>query len=322
MTEIAEGPTQPVQNITCPGVCVSARMTSSCEAVYKSLTACKNDLKCCVILDTYTGDRENLFIREDEEEFGTMEDDEEEERFPIPERRPPPMRPESHHPSPSESKPLREPAESNSLPSRNDLPNRDPCPGTCISSFFTFFCDRVLDFECPNEGKCCYNHEPPPQPQERPQRCPRICLPNHMTNACPRALPFICPQGSFCCIGPPVTQAPNYPQQSHDNRPIYHKVHHPPPPPRIRTTTTTTTTTTEVPKELHRPTCPGSCINNLLAFTCFRNAEITDLFTCSKSGTRCCAPKTAIREHLDVINGTEDSSGEFVSWTTQTHPRA
>lgn len=34
----------------------------------------------------------------------------------------------------------------------------------------------------------------------------------------------------------------------------------------------------------------------LLSFTCFRNAEMTDLFKCAKSGTKCCAPKTRIQE--------------------------
>jgi Clip-domain serine protease homolog masquerade/Trypsin len=51
-----------------------------------------------------------------------------------------------------------------------------------------------------------------------------------------------------------------------------------------------------------REECPGSCIVSLLSFTCFRNAEMTDLFKCKKSGTQCCAPKTKIQEQLDKHN--------------------
>lgn len=53
-------------------------------------------------------------------------------------------------------------------------------------------------------------------------------------------------------------------------------------------------TTTQAPD--YREECPGSCIVSLLSFTCFRNAEMTDLFRCPKSGTTCCAPKSRIHE--------------------------
>lgn len=53
-------------------------------------------------------------------------------------------------------------------------------------------------------------------------------------------------------------------------------------------------TTTQAPD--YREECPGSCIVSLLSFTCFRNAEMTDLFRCAKSGTTCCAPKSRIHE--------------------------
>lgn len=51
-----------------------------------------------------------------------------------------------------------------------------------------------------------------------------------------------------------------------------------------------------------REECPGSCIVSLLSFTCFRNAEMTELFKCKKSGTQCCAPKSKIQEQLDKHN--------------------
>lgn len=66
------------------------------------------------------------------------------------------------------------------------------------------------------------------------------------------------------------------------------------PPPTPPPTYPTYPTTTPVPDP--REECPGSCIVALLSFTCFRNAEMTDLFKCKKSGQTCCAPKSRIQE--------------------------
>lgn len=74
--------------------------------------------------------------------------------------------------------------------------------------------------------------------------------------------------------------------------------------PIIQTTSTTTTTyapPSTVPPD-PREECPGSCIVGLLSFTCFRNAEMTDLFKCKKSGTTCCAPKSRIQEIQDKMH--------------------
>ncbi len=71
----------------------------------------------------------------------------------------------------------------------------------------------------------------------------------------------------------------------------------PPPPTRPTpppTTTPATTTTTEKPDD--REDCPGTCIAPYLSFTCFGNAETTDLFKCAKKRTTCCSPKSAVRE--------------------------
>ncbi|EFX84708.1 hypothetical protein DAPPUDRAFT_314689 [Daphnia pulex] len=63
------------------------------------------------------------------------------------------------------------------------------------------------------------------------------------------------------------------------------------------TTTTTTTTTTSAPQVVDtRPYCPGTCMAPILSFSCFSNAEITDLFRCPSSKVVCCAQKSAIRE--------------------------
>lgn len=92
-----------------------------------------------------------------------------------------------------------------------------------------------------------------------------------------------CKSGSVCCDNTrvPVTQRPR-------------------PTTRRPTTTTHAPAPTSPPDE--REECPGSCIVSLLSFTCFRNAEMTDLFKCKKSGTQCCAPKTKIQEQLDKHN--------------------
>ncbi|GFG35389.1 hypothetical protein Cfor_10120 [Coptotermes formosanus] len=76
----------------------------------------------------------------------------------------------------------------------------------------------------------------------------------------------------------------------------------PRPRPSPPTKASTTTTTTPAPQD-GRPDCPGSCIVPYLSFTCFRNAEMTELFRCHKSGTQCCAPKSMIREMLDQKHG-------------------
>lgn len=100
-----------------------------------------------------------------------------------------------------------------------------------------------------------------------------------------------CKQGSVCCDNTKVatTQRP---------RPQTRK-------PIIQQPTTTTTTpgppTTSAPPDM-REECPGSCIVGLLSFTCFRNAEMTELFKCKKSGTTCCAPKSKIQEIQDKMH--------------------
>lgn len=92
-----------------------------------------------------------------------------------------------------------------------------------------------------------------------------------------------CKSGSVCCDNTrvPVTQRPR---------------------PTTRRPTTTTPPPAPTSPPDSREECPGSCIVSLLSFTCFRNAEMTDLFKCKKSGTQCCAPKTKIQEQLDKHN--------------------
>ena len=72
----------------------------------------------------------------------------------------------------------------------------------------------------------------------------------------------------------------------------------PPPPPRPTTTPAPTPPpTTEAPDP--RDECPGTCIAPYLSFTCFGNAEITELFKCKKKGTTCCSPKSKVKALLE-----------------------
>lgn len=129
-----------------------------------------------------------------------------------------------------------------------------------------------------------------------------------------------CKRGSVCCDNTrSVTTTPR-------------------PRPTIQQQQTTSTTTTVDP----RPECPGSCIVSYLSFTCFRklinflikyfiidynvgNAEMTEIFKCRKPGTKCCAPKSLIREALGqkpenisiIKSTTEQTTSSFftTSWT-------
>lgn len=92
-----------------------------------------------------------------------------------------------------------------------------------------------------------------------------------------------CQKGSICCDNTRIPQTPK------------------PRPTTRRTTTQAPPPTTTLPPD-PREECPGTCIVGLLSFTCFKNAEITDLFKCKKSGTQCCAPKSKIQEQLDRHN--------------------
>ncbi|XP_050679528.1 protein masquerade [Leptidea sinapis] len=168
------------------------------------------------------------------------------------------------------------------------------CRGDCISGLFALLCDHVdEEAVCPSEGTCCLTdnaeastRRPTTTTTPRPTtpaplpRCPGYCLLNIMAAFCERPAVLIphtnCKlSGSICC----------------DNTRL--------PPRTTPRTTTTTTTTTPAPVD-PRPDCPGSCIVSLLSFTCFRNAEMTDVFKCKKAGTQCCAPKSKVQEAMGV----------------------
>lgn len=159
-----------------------------------------------------------------------------------------------------------------------------------MGGILALFCNDIdSEAYCPGEDSCCVDSEskepatsprpttPPPAP-----RCPGFCLLNIMAAFCERPSILIqrtsnCKQGSICCDN---TKSAPPPQRR------------PPPTPPPTYATHPTTTLPPDPRE----ECPGSCIVALLSFTCFRNAEMTDLFKCKKSGQTCCAPKSRIQE--------------------------
>ncbi|XP_055373211.1 protein masquerade [Condylostylus longicornis] len=126
---------------------------------------------------------------------------------------------------------------------------------------------------------------PPPLP-----KCPGFCLLNIMSAFCERPSVLMphtssCKKGSVCCDNTRANLATKY-------RPAV-------PPTKSYVQPETIKTTTPVPDP--REDCPGSCIVPLLSFTCFHNAEMTDLFKCKKSGQTCCAPKTKIQEKQGLL---------------------
>ena len=124
-----------------------------------------------------------------------------------------------------------------------------------------------------------------------------------------------CKRGSVCCDNTRAAVTVSKPKP---------RPHQPP---------LTTTTTTMDP----RNECPGSCIVSYLSFTCFRkyvkalwqnsnpsglgNAEMTEMFKCRKSGTKCCAPKSLIKEALgQKENSSNLSTQPSIDHTTAVVP--
>ncbi|KAJ1521436.1 hypothetical protein ONE63_003107 [Megalurothrips usitatus] len=305
---------------TCPGVCVADRISQYCEAVLNVQDLCKPSLRCCVSKDVF-GDEApppSLVVMDRNATRG----------------RPPSTTTTSTTtstttttPTPSStatptSPPRPAPTDGPKQPASSMRPLHRPCRGECVNGLFALFCDEVdTDATCPADESCCITNSveaqhpggqtrpasPPGSPSppvtttttttttRRPPttthsplpRCPGFCLLGLMSAFCERPSVIVphtstCQRGSVCC----------------DNRPR----------PRPTTTTTTTTTTTPAPRD-DRPDCPGSCIVTYLSFTCFRNAEMTELFKCRKAGTQCCAPKSVIHETLDQKLGGPNGGG-------------
>ncbi|KAK4871943.1 hypothetical protein RN001_016067 [Aquatica leii] len=278
---------QPLSVKACPGVCVADRISDYCEAILTTEDLCKPTLKCCVSSDVF-GDKTppNLIIPNKKNATSTNTNS---RTTPVPITTTELVRVSIETKSPPVTK---------------------PCRGECVSGLLALvFCEDIdSDAECGEDESCCISSTPtnrptilyttstttyrPTTPDSGPL-CPGYCLINIMAAFCERPSVLIprtsdCKRGSICC----------------DNTRV--SVTRPKPKP-IQTTTAVITTTPDP-----RPECPGSCIVSYLSFTCFRNAEMTEVFKCRKPATKCCAPKSLIREAL----GHKDSDSSQASQST------
>ncbi|XP_063928844.1 protein masquerade isoform X2 [Zophobas morio] len=278
---------EPASVNACPGVCVAERIADYCEAILPTEDLCKPNLKCCMSSDAF-GDKipPNLIIPSKTKTNYT--------------------RTEVLTTTP---KPLSLEKQTSSL-----RPPLKPCKGECVSGLFALFCDDIdTEAECPSEGSCCITTpseetitttSPRPTTPDPGPGCPGFCLLNIMAAFCQRPSVLIphtlnCKRGSVCCDNTRAAVTVSKPKP---------RPHQPP---------LTTTTTTMDP----RNECPGSCIVSYLSFTCFRNAEMTEMFKCRKSGTKCCAPKSLIKEALgQKENSSNLSTQPSIDHTTAVVP--
>ncbi|XP_076652180.1 trypsin-like serine protease domain-containing protein masquerade isoform X2 [Halictus rubicundus] len=280
----------------CSGICMAKSIADYCDAVLVIDTLCKPGYKCCVSRDAFGDspppellviDRTNSSRFDEKTGVSTVHKGSSSFVFAKP------------NSSTSTSGPTTALATTVAMTKqstttiRPKITPKKPCKGECVSGFFAILCDKVDgEAECPDDGSCCVIDAflktestttirpttKPPQPKLQP--CPGFCLLGIMAAFCERPNVIIpktstCQSGHFCCDN---TKSP--PQT---------------PRPRPKPTPRPPITTVLLPPD-PRPECPGSCIVSYLSFTCFRNAELTNLFKCKKQGHQCCAPKSLIRE--------------------------
>ncbi|KAJ8927242.1 hypothetical protein NQ314_020322 [Rhamnusium bicolor] len=262
------------------GVCVPEKMALYCEAILNTEDLCETGLRCCVSSNTF-GDKipPNLIYPTNKTNTNYTK---------IEQRTTP-------KPSSTTGQIVKR---TTTVPPTNKPPLFKQCSGECVSGLFALFCDDIdSEADCPNEGSCCITTPPTEEPPTTPRPvtttpkpttrdpgpiCPGFCLLNIMAAFCERPSVLIphtsnCKRGSVCC----------------DNTRVATSTPKPRPKPHLPPMTTTATTLDPRPNE-----CPGSCIVPYLSFTCFRNAEMTEIFKCRKAGTKCCAPKSQIKEAL------------------------
>ncbi|XP_008206624.2 protein masquerade [Nasonia vitripennis] len=173
---------------------------------------------------------------------------------------------------------------------------RQPCKGECGNAIFTLIsCEKVDPYAHCDEGYCCVKepvNKQEPTTTLRPTTkapaklppCPGFCMMNIMSAFCEKPnTPILrtstCTGLQFCC-----DNSKNPPPRRPKPRP---------------TSPRPQTTTVALPPD-PRPECRGSCIVSYLSFTCFNNAELTNVFKCKKPGHQCCAAKSVIREYLGI----------------------
>ncbi|XP_076764887.1 protein masquerade-like [Xylocopa sonorina] len=295
---------------TCSGICMAERIADYCDAVLIIDTLCKPGYKCCVSRDAFGEnpppellviDRTNTSRIDEKTGSNTSYKNPQHSTTARPN-----VFPSTSTPSTTVLATTAQTTKHPTTTMRPKITMKNPCKGECISGFFALLCDKVDgDAECPDDGSCCVidafvrtettttTVRPTTKPaQPKLQPCPGFCLLTIMAAFCERPNTIIpktstCQSGSICCDNTKSTPqivnvvTPSSPSQT--------------PRPRPRPTPRPAITTVSLPPD-PRPECPGSCIVSYLFFTCFRNAELTNLFKCKKQGHQCCAPKSLIRE--------------------------
>ncbi|VVD00288.1 unnamed protein product [Leptidea sinapis] len=275
----------------CPGVCMHALTSLICSNVLEEVECPKPSMKCCVDEplgnDTLTTTRRPFTTR-----YTTTESDDDDDETTRP-------------------------------PDRYKDSGNIACPGVCVESRLTQYCEAYLTSGelCVSGRLCCVSKDgygdrrPPdlvvpnekkhstkrpitaltttPYPKTKPGRkCRGDCISGLFALLCDHVdEEAVCPSEGTPAVLIPHTNCKLSGSICCDNTRL--------PPRTTPRTTTTTTTTTPAPVD-PRPDCPGSCIVSLLSFTCFRNAEMTDVFKCKKAGTQCCAPKSKVQEAMGV----------------------
>uniref|UniRef100_A0A0N8CC35 Serine proteinase stubble n=1 Tax=Daphnia magna TaxID=35525 RepID=A0A0N8CC35_9CRUS len=206
-------------------------------------------------------------------------------------------------------------ATTTSAPSTTTASVPKRCPGVCLPGLMSAFCSKpsVVVNNPPNlcdRGSICCDSKTRDSPQSggsgsnsgssgstnnRPSRPPTKAPASAMSDLLSNPLTTLLAGPLLSSLaGDAMNQRPSSSGDKSDVSPQRPQSIGTRPPP---TTTTTTTTTTSAPQVVDtRPYCPGTCMAPILSFSCFSNAEITDLFRCPSSKVVCCAQKSAIRE--------------------------
>ncbi|XP_017759477.1 PREDICTED: serine proteinase stubble [Eufriesea mexicana] len=286
---------------TCSGICMAERIADYCDAVLVIDILCKPGYKCCVSRDAFGDspppellviDRTNSSRFDEKTGMNTTYKGSTSSTTTRPN-----MVTSTSASSTTVSTTITTMKQSTTT-IRPKISVRKPCKGECVSGFFALLCDKVDgEAECPDDGSCCVidaflktettttttTLRPSTRPpQSKLPACPGFCMLTIMAAFCERPNVIIaktstCQSGSICCDS--TKSSPQTPR------------------PRPRPTPRPSITTVSLPPD-PRPECPGSCIVSYLSFTCFRNAELTNLFKCKKQGHQCCAPKSLIRDFI------------------------
>jgi len=281
----------------CRGTCVTGFFSLLCDEIDRN-AACPGQGRCCITKSP--------------------------PRPPRPGKEPPARLP------PPPKKPIRKPRPP--PPTRPPPPSKkNGCPGVCIPEVMLSLCapPSVVSPKggCPKGTFCCDHKgqnpltrgdQPPPPPRPTPpprrpapppppqnngpdfsslflQMAPSLIGAATGSQSTAQTVTSLLPLLGM--LGPMLSsnrRTPPPPQQNYRPQPTRAPVTRAP-----TTTTQKTTTTTE--KADPRPECPGTCIAPYLSFTCFGNAETSDLFGCAKKKTICCSPKSAVKEENERI---------------------